>query len=91
VETSEKMAAAAMERYYLRLKRNNIHISLEDIEDTEWMWSDREVNRFKKLWRQDATLKDMAKLLKRSEIAVFFQALDQLYKGKIKPRNWNIW
>lgn len=90
-DKQSNQAAAHMERYYMRLKRNNIHISLEDIEDTEWMWSNKEVANLKILWNRDAPMVKIAEILRRSEIAVFFQVLDLLYKKKIKPRDWNVW
>lgn len=88
---SENKAKAKIESYYLRLKRNTIYTSLEDMEDTEWYWSPSEVREFDWLWKKDMPIKEMATELGRSEIAVFLQALDRLYKGRIKPRDWKIW
>lgn len=91
VNMSEAKVIGKLESYYLEHKRGNLHISLEDLDDTEWFWSLSEVERFDKLWKQRITLKDIAKELKRSETAVFLQALDRIDKGKVRPRHWNIW
>lgn len=88
---NENKCIGRVEYYYLKEKRNNIHISLEDLDDTEWFWSLSEVVKFDRLWKQGTPLKEMAKELRRSEVAVFLQALDRIEKGKVKPRNWNIW
>jgi hypothetical protein len=90
-EKQSKQAAARMEQYYLRLKRNHIRISLEDVEDTEWMWSDREIKRLVRLWNKAKPMTEIAKELRRSEIAVFFQCLDLIYKKEVKPRDWRVW
>lgn len=89
--TRENMAIGNIESFYFKKRRNQIHISLEDLEDTEWMWSTSEIRNLEKLWKKRMPLKDMAVELGRSEIAVFFQVLDRLYKGRIQARNWNIW
>ncbi|MFE8704112.1 hypothetical protein ACFYKX_26445 [Cytobacillus sp. FJAT-54145] len=88
---NDNKAKGKIESYYLRLKRNTIYTSLEDIEDTEWYWSPSEVKEFDELWNKDMPIKEMALELGRSEIAVFLQSLDRLYKGKIQPRNWHFW
>jgi hypothetical protein len=88
---SEKSAITKMERYYLRHKRPVIYTALENIEDTEWFWSRKEIRKFDRLWNQDMPIRDIAKELRRTEMAVFLLSLDRLFKEKIKPRNWKIW
>ncbi|WP_313798826.1 hypothetical protein [Cytobacillus sp.] len=91
-EQRENLAIARLEDAYLRIRRDNINISLEDIEDSEWMWSNKEIAKLDRLWELDVPMKRMAVVLGRTEIAVFFQVLDRLYKGAIKPReDWRIW
>ena len=91
-EHKENLAIARLEDAYLRIRRDNINISLEDIEDSEWMWSNKEIARLDRLWERNVPMKRMAVVLERTEIAVFFQVLDRLYKGEIKPReSWKIW
>lgn len=90
-DINERMCLGRLEGDYLRNKRVNINVSLEDIEDTEWFWSNNEIKKFKALWKKDTPIQDMAVDLKRSEIAVFLQALDLIYRGEVKPRNWRIW
>lgn len=88
---SDKRVRSKIESHYLRLKRNVIYTSLEDIEDTEWFWAPSEIKKFDQLWNEDMPIKEMAIELGRSEVAVFLQSLDRLYKGKIEARKWNIW
>lgn len=80
-----------MENYYLRNRRNIIYTSLEEIEDTDWFWCPSEIEKFDNLWNEGKPIKEMARELNRSEIAVFLQSLDRIYRGKIKPRDWRIW
>lgn len=85
------MAKGHIEHYYLRLKRNFIYTTFEDIEDMDWYWSMAEIQRFDEMWFEDKPLTEIAKELRRSEIAVFFLSLDRVYHKKIKPRNWKVW
>lgn len=88
---NEKMAIGNIEKHYLRLKRNVIYTSLEDVEDAEWYWSPSEIKELDWLWKKDMPMKEMAVELGRTEVAVFLQVFDRLYKGKINPRDWRIW
>lgn len=89
--TIEKMTAGKIESYYLKLKRNSIYTSLEDIQDTEWFWSPSEIKEFDWFWKQEKPIQEIAKELGRSEVAVFLLALDRMYKERITPRDWRIW
>lgn len=72
-------------------QRNAMNISLERVKDTDWFWSLGEIQMFDELWFDGMPIVDMAKELRRSEVAVFLQSLDRMYRGKIKPREWKIW
>lgn len=73
-------------------RRNQIYIALEDVEDTEFIWSEKQVNNFEILWNMDMPLVDIAKQLDASESSVFLLAFDRGLKGTIKPRKgWCIW
>lgn len=91
LEERENKARGKIESYYLRLKRNVIYTTFEGIEDINWYWSTQEVQMFDEMWFDDKPLTDIAKELRRTEIAVFFLSLDRVYEGKIKPREWKIW
>jgi hypothetical protein len=81
-----------MEEYYLRNKRSEIYIALEEVEDVDFYWSPNEIIRFDEGWEKDTPIVEMAKELRRSEIAVLFLSLDRVFRGKIKPRDgWKIW
>jgi hypothetical protein len=79
------------ENKYMQQERKVIYTSLEDIEETDWHWSEHEVREFDELWSDGMPIVEIALVLRRSEISVLFQAFDRLYKGEVKPRNWNIW
>jgi len=85
------MACANIDRQYMRNKRNYIHISLEDLEDTEWFWAESEIERFDKLWKINMNLTGIAEELGRSRVSVLILALDRMYTGKVALRNWDIW
>jgi hypothetical protein len=81
-----------MEEYYLRDRRNTIYIALEEVEDADFYWSPTEIDRFDSLWKLDNPIVEIAKEMRRSEIAVFLLSLDRVFRGKIKPRKgWSFW
>lgn len=88
----EKQAIGWMEYTLLQHKRNSIYIALEEVEDTDFFWSSKEVKKFDGLWEEEMPITEIAKELRRSEIAVFLLSLDRIHREKIKPRmGWNIW
>lgn len=90
-ETRSKMAAGHIESYYLQLRRNTIYTALEDLPDTEWFWAPSEIKEFDWLWEKDMPIKDIAREMGRSEIAVFLLGLDRMHKEQVKLREWKIW
>lgn len=69
-----------------------LYIALEDVKDTEFIWSEQEVARFEKLWNIDMPIKDIADRFGRSISSVFLLAFDRVMKGEIKGRKgWKIW
>jgi hypothetical protein len=81
-----------MEEYYLRDRRNFIYIALEEVEDADFYWSPSEIERFDNMWKKKFPIVEIAKELRRSEIAVFLLSLDRVFRGKIKPRKgWSFW
>lgn len=88
----ENRAIGRMEQYYFQNKRNNIYIALEEVEDTNFYWSPKEIVRFDKLWEEDTPITEIATEMRRSEISVFILSLDRIFREKVKPRkNWNFW
>lgn len=73
-------------------KRNQIYVALEDVEDAEFIWSEKEIAKFEILWEKDMPLVDISKQLGCTETSVFLLAFDRGLKGTIKPRKgWHIW
>jgi len=88
----ENRAVGRLEQYYFKNSRRNIYIALEEVEDADFYWSPKEIEKFDGLWVEETPIKEMAEALKRSEIAVFLLSLDRIFRGKIKPRrDWNFW
>jgi hypothetical protein len=91
LDINENKCIGRVEHYYLKHKRNKIHVAMEDIEDTEWFWSEKEVRKFRRLWKMNMRIDHIAKEMKRSEVAIMFLALDQIHQKNIRARDWNIW
>lgn len=73
-------------------KSGNIYISLEDIPDAEWIWSEKDIIHFDILWGLDMPVPDIARQFRRSETSIVLLAFDRALQGKIVPRQgWNIW
>jgi hypothetical protein len=88
----ESQAIGWMEYNYLKQKRNTIYIALEDVEDVDFYWSPKEIETFDGHWKEDTSIIDIAKSMRRSELAVFLLSLDRIFKRKIKTRkDWNFW
>lgn len=81
-----------MENYYLRNQRNMIYIALEEVDDTDFFWSRKEIWKFDKYWEANAPIKEIAKEMHRTEISVLLLSFDRILRGLIKPREgWKIW
>jgi hypothetical protein len=88
----ENRTVGRVEKYYFQNKRNNIYIALEEVEDADFYWSRKEIEKFDKKWNEDTPITEIAMEMKRTEIAVFLLSLDRIFRGQIKPRkNWKIW
>lgn len=87
----ESHSISVIEKNYLLNKRKKIYISLEDLGDDEWVWDEFELKKFRKMWREDLSLRSIAKNLKRTETSVLLLAFDQIDKSIIQPRSdWKI-
>lgn len=87
------MITAEQKRKYFKLKRRNVvYTALEGIDGAEWFWSIPELEEFDWMWNKDKPLKEIARELQRSEVAILLLSLDRIAKKKIKPREgWRIW
>lgn len=73
-------------------KRNQIYVALEDVDDVEFIWSEKQIANFEILWNMDMPLTEISKQLGCTETSVFLLAFDRALKGFIKRREgWNIW
>lgn len=73
-------------------KRNQIYVALEDVEDVEFIWSEKQIANFEILWNMDMPLAEISNQFDCSEMSVFLLSVDRLLKGTIKPRKgWHIW
>jgi hypothetical protein len=67
-------------------------VALEDVEDTNFFWSQEEIQRFDEMWFEDMPMTDIAKEMRRTELSVFLLAVDRMFQGKNKPRKgWKFW
>lgn len=79
-------------KYHGFFRLSPIYVALEDVPDTEFIWTEKEVGNFDILWNLNVPLKRIAVQLQRTESSVFMLAYDRALKGEIKPRNgWAIW
>lgn len=79
----ENSTVSKLEKVYLKRKRNQIYIALEDI---DFIWSEKEVQKFKLMWDSDYSAQEIASKLKRPIDDVAMLIYDQALKKKIKPR-----
>jgi hypothetical protein len=91
LNTNENKAIGRIEQYYFKNKRDTIYTALEEVEGADFHWGPREIKKFNRLWEKKTPITEIAKEMKRSEIAVFILSLDMIFRGKIKPRAWKIW
>jgi uncharacterized protein YjbK len=88
----ENQAIGRMEYNYLQHKRNTIYIALEEVEDADFYWSPKEIEKFDILWKKKTPITEIATAMRRTEVAVFLLSLDRVFRGINKPRRgWKIW
>lgn len=92
MDLSENNVIGKIEKQYLTCTRNKIYVALEDIDEMDFIWSEKEVRRFDELWDYDIPLKEITEELNATQTSVFLLAFDRVMKGKINGRkNWRIW
>ncbi|UTI41093.1 hypothetical protein [Niallia sp. RD1] len=88
---SELQVIGQIENTHLIKTRNGIRIAMERM-PVDWIWSNKEVKEFKKLWKEDKPLREIAFELDKDEFDCLPMVFELLYLEEIKPReNWNIW
>lgn len=65
-------------------ERDSIYVALEDI---DFIWSEKEVKKFRMMWDSDFPVEKIAERLKRSIDDVAMLVYDQALRRKIKPRD----
>lgn len=81
-----------IKNYKTHKRFNHLYISLDDIPDADFFWSDKEVINFDILWNLDTPISEIAKMMKKSEISILLLSFDRVLKGKVKSRSgWKIW
>lgn len=71
---------------------NDVYIALENIPDVDFIWTDKEIQEFERFWKKNVRLKRIAKRMNKSELSVFFLAVDRILQGHISDRDgWQLW
>lgn len=81
--TLARKAAKQIERLYLKEERDEVYVAGADI---DFIWSMKQVHLFRKRWKENVPLDEIAKELGRDIFDVEELALDQSRKGRIKKR-----
>ena len=79
----ESQTATKLELAYMKKKRRNIHIALEEI---NFIWCTKEIEKFRGLWNEGYDIWKIAEHLGRSVHDVVMLVYDQHLLGKIETR-----
>ncbi|QWH10329.1 helix-turn-helix domain containing protein [Bacillus mycoides] len=67
----------------MKESRLKIYIALEE---ANFIWDERDIIRFREMWKQDMSLPEMAKALRRHQSEVALLVIDQADKYMIENR-----
>ncbi|HDR7447377.1 TPA: helix-turn-helix domain containing protein [Bacillus toyonensis] len=67
----------------MKESRLKIYIALEE---ANFIWDERDIIRFREMWKQDMSLPEMAKALRRHQSEVVLLVIDQADKYMIENR-----
>ncbi|MBJ7998074.1 helix-turn-helix domain containing protein [Bacillus mycoides] len=67
----------------MKESRLKIYIALEE---ANFIWDERDIIRFREMWKQDMSLPEMAKALRRHQSEVALLIIDQADKYMIENR-----
>lgn len=68
-----------------------VFIMMIALEENKFIWSNREVASFRKMWNRGDNIGFIAKCLKCNKTDVVLLVIDQAEKGEIKPRKDGIY
>ncbi|PEZ81865.1 helix-turn-helix domain containing protein [Bacillus cereus] len=71
----------------MKESRLKIYIALED---ANFIWDERDIIRFREMWKQDMGLPEMAKALRRHQSEVALLVIDQADKYMIENRQMGL-
>lgn len=75
--------SVAINHKAMKESRLKIYIALEE---ANFIWDERDIIRFREMWKQDMSLPDMAKALRRHQSEVALLVIDQADKYMIENR-----
>ncbi|MEK4025806.1 helix-turn-helix domain containing protein [Sporosarcina sp. FSL W7-1283] len=67
------------------LKHEDTHILLESA-DVQWYWDGNQIIRFRELWREGASVEEIAEELGSNSISIALLVMDQAEESNIRPR-----
>lgn len=82
-EQLENYTMAQQTKKYMKKERQKLYIPLEKY---DLVFSDKEVNRMKKLWRENKSLTEIAEEMGRHEMEIAVLIMDQGDKKRITKR-----
>jgi len=82
---SEAKTILGIEKAYMTKRRNSIYIALGEGE-INFIWDEKEVERFRELWRSDLSIEKISEELNRPVNDVAILVFDQSIKRRIDPR-----
>lgn len=75
--------SVAINHKAMKESRLKIYIALEE---ANFIWDERDIIRFREMWKQDMSLPEMAKALRRHQSEVVLLVIDQADKYMIENR-----
>lgn len=79
---------ASIDRYYLKKRRRNVYVALEDMDFT---WDEDEVSEFDRMWDEGLSVYDIARAFDRDPDEVALLVMDRVRAGMIEKRKNGIW
>jgi hypothetical protein len=86
-EQLENYTMAQQTKKYMKKKRQKLYIPLEKY---DLVFSDKEVNRMKKLWKENKSLVEIAEEMGRHEMEIAVLIMDQGDKKRINKRQMGL-
>ncbi|WP_035350195.1 hypothetical protein [Fictibacillus gelatini] len=80
---NEATTITRLEQRYMKKRRCNIYIALEEL---DFIWSYKEIEEFDQLWREGYSLNYISDYFNRDIDEVAILLIDRTKKGYCKPR-----